>query len=88
MTTMTAAELTIWALANLWKEGKEGGYAVRHGQKPVRDFGRVRPVSELLNETEEERPNFFEKAFPYLFPYGGRGIRRGTAHTGGVLGTY
>jgi len=74
MTTMTADELTIWGLSNLWKEGKEGGYTVRHGQKPVRDFGRVRPGSVLLNETEEDRPNFFEKAFPYLFPYGEGGL--------------
>ena len=86
MTTMTADELMIWGLANLWKEGKEGGYTVRHGQKPVWDFGQVRPGSVLLNETEEDRPNFFEKAFP--FPIWGRGIRRGTAHTGRVLGTY
>ncbi|KIM57496.1 hypothetical protein SCLCIDRAFT_10447 [Scleroderma citrinum Foug A] len=32
MTSMTANELTLWGLANLWKDGKEGGYAVRHGQ--------------------------------------------------------
>jgi len=80
MTTMRADELTIWGLANLWKEGKEGGYAVRHGLRPVRDFGRPRSGDEELNDTEAEVPNFFEKAFPCLFPYGEGGLE-GTQQT-------
>ena len=40
MSTMTANEMMLWGLANLWKEGKDGGYAVRHGQQPVQDFGQ------------------------------------------------
>ena len=70
MTTMTANELTLWGLANLWKEGNEGGYAVRHRQWAVRDFGRPHPGDETSNETEAENPNYFERAFPCLFPYG------------------
>ena len=56
----------IWGLSNLWKQGKEGGYFVRHGQQPVNDFGRPRA-------DEPRTPkclNFFARAFPGLFPYG------------------
>lgn len=75
MSTLTANELMAWGLSNLWKEGKEGGYAVRHGKRPVNDFGRARQ-NEQSEATEEEsnQPNFFEKAFPCLFPYGEGGI--------------
>ncbi|KAJ3511695.1 hypothetical protein NLJ89_g3948 [Agrocybe chaxingu] len=38
LSKLSANELMLWGLANLWEEGKEGGYAVRHGRKPVRDF--------------------------------------------------
>ncbi|PBK58622.1 hypothetical protein ARMSODRAFT_900264, partial [Armillaria solidipes] len=60
-----------WGLANLWKQGKEGGYSVRHGRKP-RDGG-----ADNLDSGPEEanvKPNFFEKAFPFLFPYGRGGL--------------
>jgi len=70
MTTTTAKEMSLWALANLWQQGKEGGYAVRHGQRPVRDFGRRQQGDQATNETDGDRTNFFEKAFPCLFPYG------------------
>ncbi|KAF9239984.1 hypothetical protein BU15DRAFT_24500, partial [Melanogaster broomeanus] len=47
--------------------GNEGGYAVRHGTQPVSDFATV-------GETDGERDNLFEKAFPCLFPYGHGGV--------------
>ena len=56
---LTANDLMKWGLANLWEEGREGGYAVRHGQEPVRDFPSM-----------ESNMNFFERAFPILFSYG------------------
>ena len=59
-----------WGLANLWQEGEEGAYAVRHGRRPVSDFGRPRSGE----ESDPNRDNFFEKAFPCLFPYGRGGI--------------
>ena len=43
MTSATSNELMLSGLANLWQEGKEGGYAVRHGRQSVRDFGRWLP---------------------------------------------
>lgn len=53
---------------NLWKEDKEGGYAVQHGWRPASDFrSRDHPGS---NE------NFWEKAYPTLFPYGEGGPER------------
>ena len=67
---MTANKLTLWGLANLWKEGKEGGYPVRHGLHPVQDFWLQQPSEEGSNENDGDTPNFFEKAFPCLFPYG------------------
>ena len=70
MTTVTSSELMLCGLANLWKEGRESEYAVRHGHRPVRDFGRRLPGEK---DTGDEH-NFFEKAFPCLFPYGEGGI--------------
>lgn len=70
LTNLSAKELMSWGLANLWQEGGEGTYAVRHGKKPVSDFGRPLPGEDI----EMDRPNFFEKAFPCLFPYGYGGI--------------
>ena len=69
-TKLTAGELMAWGLANLWQEGGEGAYAVRHGRRPVSDFGRPRSGE----ESDPNRDNFFEKAFPCLFPYGRGGI--------------
>jgi len=76
MTAMTANKLMLWGLANLWQEGQEGGYAVRHGQRPVRDFGRARPGEQSLHESDEDDMNYFEKAFPCLYPYGCGGTER------------
>ena len=70
MTTVTSSELMLCGLANLWKEGRESEYAVRHGHRPVRDFGRRLPGEK---DTGDEH-NFFEKVFPCLFPYGEGGI--------------
>src|SRR5271168_4907083 len=63
MTGLSANDIMKWGLANLWQEGYEGGYAVRHGQVPVRDFAPRRG-----------EPNYFERVFPTLFPYGLGGI--------------
>ncbi|GLB44644.1 putative G-quadruplex DNA unwinding [Lyophyllum shimeji] len=70
LSKISANELMLWGLANLWKEGQEGGYAVRHGNRPARDFGKPRPGEVLDSET----PNFFEQAFPCLYPFGVGGI--------------
>ncbi|KAI6110442.1 hypothetical protein EDD16DRAFT_1694381 [Pisolithus croceorrhizus] len=56
----------VWGLANLWEEGKEGTYAVRHGDCPnSRDLG---------GEGMENETNFFEWAYPCLFLYGKGGL--------------
>ena len=70
LSKLTANELMAWGMANLWKEGVEGAYAVRHGRQAVSDFGRPRSGEEV----NPNRDNFFEKAFPCLFPYGVGGI--------------
>ena len=66
--------MMLWGLANLWTEGHEGGYSVRHGRRPVSDFGQPRWHEVEAENLEADRPNFFEKAFPCLFPYGCGGI--------------
>nr|VWO93936.1 Vacuolar protein sorting-associated protein 4 [Ganoderma boninense] len=63
LTKLTANDLMMWGLSNLWKSGEEGGYAARHGRTPVNEFGRENPEA-----------NLFERAFPCLFPYGVGGI--------------
>lgn len=81
LTRLSANELMSWGLANLWHEGEEGAYAVRHSRRPVSDFGRPRPGE----ESDSERHNFFEKAFPCLFPYGRGGIEADRAVDVGFL---
>ncbi|KAK6996194.1 hypothetical protein R3P38DRAFT_3629326 [Favolaschia claudopus] len=68
LSKLTTNEMMAWGLQNLWKEGKEGGYAIRHGRHPVSDFGRPRANDALNSDDDPDRPNFFEKAFPCLFP--------------------
>ena len=71
LSNVTTNELMKWGLTNLWKEGHEGGYAVRHGRQPVSDF----PPREAGDaECPMDQPNFFEKAFPCLYPYGRGGL--------------
>ncbi|KIK13897.1 hypothetical protein PISMIDRAFT_17662 [Pisolithus microcarpus 441] len=77
MTTITAQEMMVWGLSNLWEGGKEGAYAVRHGNRPVNDFGR--PAKHRMPITEDisdKQTNFFERAYPCLYPYGEGGIER------------
>ena len=46
-----------------------------HGQQPVSNFGHPRPAHNSKGESMDFNcPNFFEKAFPGLFPYGHGGI--------------
>ena len=65
-----------WGLMKMWARGQEGACAVRHGRDPVSDF----PPRPKNGDSQENRsdtsaePNFFEKAFPCLFPYGLGGI--------------
>ncbi|TFK61794.1 hypothetical protein BDN72DRAFT_777848 [Pluteus cervinus] len=63
LSQLPASDLTLWALSNLWKEGEEGGYAIRPGSRPVSEFGRGQD-----GVTVDQ--NFFVRAFPCLFPYG------------------
>ena len=75
LSKMLANEMMMWGLANLWKEGKEGEYSICHGCQLVSDFGRPREFDSTLEESLDFGcPNFFEKAFPSLFPYGHGGI--------------
>ena len=71
VSSVTANELMKWGLANLWKDGREGGYAVRHGRQPVSDFP---PRGTGDSECPADQPNFFEKAFPCLYPFGRGGL--------------
>lgn len=71
MTKMSATELMSWAFVNLWQEGGEGGYAVKHGNKPVSTFG-FDPKG--LSPADDK--NYWERAFPVLFPYGRGGFEQ------------
>ncbi|THG93269.1 hypothetical protein EW026_g7927 [Hermanssonia centrifuga] len=82
LTKMTSTELMLWGMSNLWTEGREGAYSVRHGRRPVRDLPPRRPSAHDTGDGEgddmaladEETLNYFERAFPGLFPYGRGGI--------------
>ncbi|KAJ3538129.1 hypothetical protein NM688_g6564 [Phlebia brevispora] len=71
LSKVTASELMQWGLANLAHTGGEPAYAVRHSRMPVSDFPPRRSDS---GEEHENVPNFFERAFPCLYPYGCGGI--------------
>ncbi|PSR77379.1 hypothetical protein PHLCEN_2v7930 [Hermanssonia centrifuga] len=75
LTKLTSSELMLWGLSNLWDDGREGGYSIRHGSRPVPDLPPRRP-STLDNSSTSDNPaqNFFEHAFPCLFPYGCGGL--------------
>lgn len=66
LSNLTANELMRWGLMNMWKDGHEGGYAICHSHKPVSDFPAVGDDSHC----PMDQHNFFEKAFPCLYPYG------------------
>ncbi|KAF9040359.1 hypothetical protein BDZ89DRAFT_1210221 [Hymenopellis radicata] len=67
-TKLTGNDLMKWGLLNLWQTSDEGAYAIRHGAQPVNDFGRPR------RGEDDGRHNFFERAYPMLFPFGRGGI--------------
>ena len=69
LSRLAANEMMKWALTNMSKEGDESGYLIRHGRRPVRDYG-----CSSHGVDEEDQFNYFEEAFPCLFPYGVGGI--------------
>lgn len=73
LTKLSSTELMAWGLANLWSEGKEGGYVARHGTRFIRDIGAKRDDSAGVTGTNTAH-DLFEQAFPCLFPYGMGGI--------------
>lgn len=58
-----------WAVCNLWQE-EEGAYLVRHSRHFAPDFRQ----STSSDPPDMLQPNFFEKAFPCLFPFGRGGL--------------
>ena len=60
----------------MWARSQEGACAMRHGRDPVSDFPpRLKNGDSQENRSDTSaEPNFFEKAFPCLFPYGLGGI--------------
>ncbi|KAI9057349.1 hypothetical protein FKP32DRAFT_1615465 [Trametes sanguinea] len=71
LSKLSASKLMLWGLTNLWSSGREGGYAVRHGNRPSSDFP---PLRTEADDNGENARNYFERAFPVLFPYGTGGI--------------
>ncbi len=64
-----------WGLLNLWNTSNEGAYAVRHGAEPVSDFGRpLGRKDDGVDRLDASGLNFFERAYPILFPFGRGGI--------------
>ena len=70
MSHLSSNEMMMWAMANLGRQDQEGAYVVQHGNQPVCDF----PEQHGRDVIDIEWPNFFEKAFPCLFPYGYGGL--------------
>lgn len=62
---ISANDLLAVGLSNLWEPGLEGAYAVKHGNRPVSTFG-YNPNSSY----DTPANNYWERAFPTLYPYG------------------
>ncbi len=73
LTRMNANDMMLWGLKNLWTASGEGGYSIRHGRAPVSDYSRSRPGGPSTQPVANG-PNYFERAFPCLFPYGRGGV--------------
>lgn len=71
MSTLSSSELMMWALANAG-EGREGGYAVRHGWRALSTFGQTLDGSPVNGDGR----NPLAACFPTLFPYGIGGIEQ------------
>ena len=63
LSKVSAAEIMQTGLANLWNASQEGPYTIRHGRRPVTDFGQLKSGGAQVK-------NYFERAFPCLYPYG------------------
>ena len=74
MTTLSLKDLMAWGTMNTWNDGEEGVYAIRHGQRPVRDFGQIRGSREEASRDAMNGSNFFERAYPCLYPWGRGGV--------------
>lgn len=66
LTQLSSNQLMLWGLYHLWNEGHEGGYLSFYGGDLVNDFGERMPS----NADPFGTPNFWERTFPFLFPYG------------------
>lgn len=74
LTEVTGKDLMDWGLANMRNgSAQEGPYAIRHSRQPVSDFP-PRPPRDDEPGVPIAPANFFEKAFPCLFPYGCGGL--------------
>jgi hypothetical protein len=73
LSNISSEDLMAMAMINTWNE-KEGGYLVRHGSKPLRDFGRPSKAQTHPSSIQVEAGNLFERAYPCLYPYGVGGI--------------
>ncbi|PSS37626.1 hypothetical protein PHLCEN_2v553 [Hermanssonia centrifuga] len=69
MSRLSSNEMMLFALSNLWSQGQEGGYEIRHARMPTNDF----PPRGSANDAYAVA-NLYEKAFPCLFPYGRGGL--------------
>ena len=74
LTSLTSEELEAQAIRNMWQDGDEWGYLVRHGGQPLTDFGRDQQGNTRDN-------NIFEQAFAALYPYGTGGIESDLCQT-------
>ncbi|KAG8734651.1 hypothetical protein FRC10_011592 [Ceratobasidium sp. 414] len=74
LSKVSSDELMNWGLHNLQKHANdpcdEPGYAIRYGA-PVNTFGQP---PKCQGPADPARRNFWEAAFPILYPYGVGGI--------------
>lgn len=70
LSNISTHDLMLYALSQVKQPGDEGGYAVRHGRRPVRDFGLPRQGEHVDVHTK----NPLAAAYPCLWPYAEGGI--------------
>lgn len=67
---VSSQEMQLRGLINMWERGEEGAYLVQHSQKPAPDF----PSHQKFSTNLVVKDNYWEMAFPTLFPYGTGGL--------------
>jgi hypothetical protein len=80
MSDLFMEDITSWSMLNSWSQGKEGGYAVRHGQVPARDLERSVERARRRFMTRQRDKTILKRPFHACFPGAVEGSKLSEIH--------